>query len=237
MKPSPLAVDAADVEALFDSIPDVLFFIKDREGRYTHVNATMLRRLNLRSRREIIGRRPAEVYPSGMGANYGLQDQQVLAGAVIDNLLELHLFSDQEPGWCLTCKRPLRVDGRIAGIIGISRDLSSREGVEADYLSLREALVHMNLHYAENIRVDDLLAITGFSRSKLERTFQKVFQLTPLQLLARIRIQAAMHRLHGPESIASIAQACGFSDQSAFTRRFVATVGMTPSEYRQLRHG
>lgn len=93
----------------------------------------------------------------------------------------------------------------------------------------------MNRHYADNIRIQDLLAITGFSESKLERTFQKVFQLAPLQLLSRIRIQAAMHRLHGPGSIAGIAQACGFSDQSAFTRRFVALVGMTPGEYRRLR--
>lgn len=237
VKPAPLTVDAAEVEALFDSIPDVLFFIKDREGRYTHVNATMLRRLGLRSRRQIIGQRASEVYPAGLGATYGLQDQQVLDGAVIDNLLELHLFSDQEPGWCLTCKRPLRVDGQVAGLIGISRDLASREGLADDYRSLREALVHMNRHYADNVRIQDLLAITGFSESKLERTFHKVFQLAPLQLLTRIRIQAAMHRLHGPGSIAGIAQACGFGDQSAFTRRFVALVGMTPREYRALRRG
>nr|WP_221301430.1 AraC family transcriptional regulator [Pseudoxanthomonas broegbernensis] len=221
---------------MFDSIPEVLFFIKDREGRYTHVNATMLRRLGLRSRRDIIGKRAGDVYPGGLAANYGLQDRQVLAGAVIDNVLELHLFSDQEPGWCLTCKRPLRADGEVVGLIGISRDLAGREGLEADYGSLREALVHMNRHHAENIRIHDLLAITGFSESKLERTFHKVFQLAPLQLLTRIRIQAAMHRLHGgPESIAQIAQACGFGDQSAFTRRFVALVGMTPREYRALR--
>lgn len=235
VKPSPLAVDAVEVEALFDSIPDVLFFIKDREGRYTHVNATMLRRLGLRSRREIIGRRASEVYPAGLGTNYGLQDRQVLDGAVIDNLLEQHLFSDQEPGWCLTCKRPVRVEGQVTGLIGISRDLAGREGLEADYRSLRQALVHMNRHYADNTRIQDLLDITGFSESKLERTFQKVFQLSPLQLLTRVRIQAAMHRLQGPGSIAAIAQACGFSDQSAFTRRFVAMVGMTPGEYRRLR--
>ena len=235
VKPAPVSVDAADVEALFDSIPDVLFFIKDREGRYTHVNATMLRRLDLRARREIIGRTASEVYPGDLSANYGIQDQQVLAGAVIDNLLELHLFSDQEPGWCLTAKRPLRVDGQIAGLIGISRDLASREGLQSDYLSLREALLHMNQHYADNIRIQDLLAITGFSESKLERTFQKVFQLSPLQLLTRIRIQAAMHRLQGTGSIAEIAQACGFGDQSAFTRRFVAIVGSTPRDYRRLR--
>ncbi|WP_202845169.1 helix-turn-helix transcriptional regulator [Luteimonas saliphila] len=234
-KPAPPALDAAEVEALFDAIPEVLFFIKDREGRYTHVNATMLRRLGLRSRRDIIGKRAGDVYPGGLAADYGLQDQQVLAGAVIDSLLEQHLFSDQEPGWCLTCKRPLRVAGAVVGLVGISRDLASREGLEDDYRSLREALVHMNRHYPGNVRVRDLRAVTGFSESKLERSFQKVFQLTPLQLLSRIRIQAAMHRLQGPGSIAGIAQACGFSDQSAFTRRFVALVGMTPGAYRRLR--
>ena len=40
-----MRVEPADIEALFDAIPDVLFFIKDRQGRYTHVNQTMLRRL------------------------------------------------------------------------------------------------------------------------------------------------------------------------------------------------
>lgn len=45
------SIDPADLEALFDAVPDVLFFVKDREGRYTHVNQTMLRRLGLKSRR------------------------------------------------------------------------------------------------------------------------------------------------------------------------------------------
>ena len=93
------SVDPADLEALFDAVPDVLFFVKDREGRYTHVNQTMLRRLGLKSRKDLIGKRVAEVYPSGLGANYANQDEQVLAGAVIDNLLELHLFANREPGW------------------------------------------------------------------------------------------------------------------------------------------
>src|SRR5690606_16283647 len=114
-------------------------------------------------------------------------------------------------------------------------DLATREGLEDDYRSLREALVHMNRHYAGNVRIQDLREVTGFSESKLERSFQKVFQLTPLQLLTRIRIQAAMHQLQGSGSIAGIAQACGFSDQSAFTRRFVALAGMTPGEFRRLR--
>jgi AraC-like DNA-binding protein len=42
----------------------------------------------------------------------------------------------------------------------------------------------------------------------------------------------AMHLLHGNDSIASIGQACGFSDQSAFTRKFKAEAGVSPRAYR-----
>ncbi|MFB3130120.1 MAG: PAS domain-containing protein, partial [Lysobacteraceae bacterium] len=56
-----MRVEPADIEALFDAIPDVLFFIKDLQGRYTHVNQTMLRRLGLRARKDVIGRTAAEI--------------------------------------------------------------------------------------------------------------------------------------------------------------------------------
>ena len=114
-----MRVEPADIEALFDAIPDVLFFMKDCDGRYTHINQTMLRRLGLKSRKEVIGRTAAEIYPTGLGADYATQDEQVLAGKVIENLMELHLFANREPGWCLTCKLPLLVDGQIRGVIGI----------------------------------------------------------------------------------------------------------------------
>ena len=34
--------------------------------------------------------------------------------------------------------------------------------------------------------------------------------------------------------ITSIGQACGFTDQSAFTRKFKAEVGMAPRQYRAM---
>ena len=227
-----MRIDPAEIEALFDAIPNVLFFAKDREGRYTHVNQTMLRRLGLRSRNEVIGKRADEVYPAGLSAAYVEQDARVLAGEVIENVMELHLFANQQPGWCLSCKRPIVVDGVVSGLIGISRDLGQRGGLEAEYEPLRLALQYLNQHYGQNVRMQTLLEITGFSLSKLERTFRKVFQMTPQQVLSRLRIQMAQHLLHGPDSIASIGQACGFTDQSAYTRKFEAETGMAPRQYR-----
>lgn len=230
----PSSVEPACLEALFDSVPDVLFFIKDRGGRYTHVNLTMLRRLGLKLRSDVIGKRVGEVYPSGLSAAYGRQDDRVLAGDVIENLLEVHIFPDRTPGWCLTCKRPLIIDGEIVGVIGISRDLGQPESRGPRYEKLRLALNHLNLHYAETVRMQTLLDITGYSSSQLHRYFRKVFQLTLQQVLTRLRMQMAMHLLRGNESIARIGQACGFSDQSAFTRQFRATAGMAPRDYRVL---
>ncbi|MGV8960614.1 MAG: helix-turn-helix domain-containing protein [Stenotrophomonas sp.] len=227
-----MRIDPAEIEALFDAIPSVLFFVKDSDGRYTHVNMTMMRRLGLKSRSAVIGKRASEIYPAGLSADYTRQDERVLAGEIIENLMELHLFANQEPGWCLTCKRPLLVDGKVQGIIGISRDLGQKGGLESRYEPLRLALDYLNTHYAENVRMQTLLDITGFSLSKLERSFRKVFQMTPQQVLTRLRIQIALHLLHGNDSIASVGQACGFTDQSAFTRKFKAEVGMAPRAYR-----
>lgn len=232
-------INASEIEHLLDAVPDVLFFAKDRERRYTHANITIINRLGLKSRCDVIGKRVEEVYPGGLSGAYARQDQRVLAGEVIDNLLELQMFPNREPGWCLTCKRPLRVGDRIEGLIGISRDLSlGQSGSRGPmYEGLYAALAYLNRHYAENIRMRTLMEVTGFSLSKLERTFRSVFQMTPQQLLAKLRVQMAMHYLGSigsAASIADISQSCGFSDQSAFTRQFKATVGVVPSEYRVL---
>ena len=56
-------------------------------------------------------------------------------------------------------------------------------------------------------------------------------------LLTKARIDAASTLLlDESRSVAEIAQACGYGDQSAFTRQFKATVGATPSAYRRRAH-
>lgn len=229
-----MRIDPAEIEALFDAIPSVLFFAKDVEGRYTHVNMTMMQRLGVRSRGEVIGKRADELYPAGMSEAYVAQDQRVLAGEILENVMELQLFANRQPGWCLTCKRPIVENGKVVGLIGISRDLGQRGGLESQYEPLRLALAYLNTHYAEKVRMQTLRDITGFSQSKLERSFRKVFQMTPQQVLTRLRIQIALHLLHGEASVASIGQACGFTDQSAFARKFKAEVGMSPRQYRAM---
>lgn len=94
---------------------------------------------------------------------------------------------------------------------------------------------HMQANFGDNLRVQSLAALAGLSVAQLERHFRRVFQVTPQQLLTKLRIESAMRLLYGDDSIASIGQQCGFADQSAFARQFKATVGMTPRDYRALK--
>ncbi|GAB3780151.1 AraC family transcriptional regulator [Dyella agri] len=228
-------LSAEDMQTLFDALPDVVFFVKDRTGRYTHANLTLVRRLRLKRREEVIGRSVAELFPSTLGSSYAAQDRRVLAGETIANQLEVHLLPNRASGWCITCKYPQRQRGEVCGVLGISRDLRHPDGRHPTYPRLVRAMEYLQEHYARSVRVSELAALAEVSVAQLERHFRNVFQLTPQQALTKLRIDAGMRLLRGAGSVAEIGLACGFTDQSAFARQFKATVGMTPREFRSLR--
>lgn len=227
-------VPATDLVRLFDALPDVVFFIKNREGRYTHVNHTLVRRLGLQRAQDVIGRHPAELFPAPLGSSYGQQDHLVLAGRSLDNHLEVHLFPSRAPGWCLTRKRPLHEGDAVIGLVGVSRDLRHPDSKHPVYARLTRAMEYLDAHFTEPLRVTTLAQLADMSVAQLERHFVRVFQLNPAQMLTKLRIDAAMRLLEGKSPIAVVGQACGYSDQSAFTRQFRKLTGLTPGQYRAL---
>jgi AraC-like DNA-binding protein len=69
---------------------------------------------------------------------------------------------------------------------------------------------------------------------QFEQRMRRIFQITAGQLIQKVRMDAAVQRLRETDApIAAIALECGYSDQSAFTRQFRRTAGMSPSEYRR----
>ncbi len=223
-----------ELQDIFDAVPDVVFFIKDRECRYTHVNNTLVKRLGMKSRDDLVGRTTLQVFPERLGSTYLNQDKRVLEGESIENQLELHLYANRSAGWCLTIKRPLSGSKGIGGLIGISRDLGRPDNGHSSFTRLQRALAHMQGNYGLPLRVQTLADIAGVSVAQLERLFKRVFQLSPQQLLTKLRIEEAMRLLQTDLNIAEIGQSCGFSDQSAFSRQFKATVGITPRDYRAM---
>ena len=231
----PLIEASSFAEALFDRIPDVVFFIKDRGGRYVVVNQTLVARCGRLGKDELLGRTAREVFPSPLGNRFLDQDLRVLASGVpIVQNLELHLYPTRIEGWCLTDKLPLRsADDRIMGIAGISRDLQS-PGAEVDHFAdVAAVLDHVLANYGSEMRVEGLAELAGLSVYQLNRRIRAIFGITTSQLITKSRIDAASEMLRSENRpIAEVANACGYFDQSAFSRVFRRTVGLTPRQYR-----
>ena len=236
----PFAQALADpffAETLFDQLPDVVFFVKDTAGRYVVVNLTLVARCGYRHKSDLLGKSPLDLFPAELGAGYARQDRQVIAtGQAIHNQLELHFYANRARGWCLTHKAPLTDrDGGIIGLAGISRDLHAPDQTNPAYERVAGALAHIQAHYADPLTLRGLARIAGMSVVQLERYTRRILYLTPKQLIIQTRLEAATRLLERPGSVAEIAHACGYADQSAFCRQFRAATGLSPSAYRALQ--
>jgi AraC-like DNA-binding protein len=226
------------IESLFDRVPGVVFFVKDRGGRYLLVNETLVARCGAAHKSELIGCTTDEVFPEPLGSRFRAQDLHVCrTGRAIVQQLELHLYPTRREGWCLTDKLPLRLgDEPVAGVVGTSRDLLGTSGAGDGQAQITEVLERVRSDVGGALTVGELAAVAGLSVYQLNRRLRLLFGITAGQLIIKSRVDAASEMLRSSSrSVAEVAHACGYCDQSAFTRVFRRTVGLTPRQYRQ-RH-
>ena len=230
------AVPLALLADLFDHDPGLTFFVKDGQGRYLAVNTSLVERCGLRSKSELIGKRVDEVFPGDLGSRPSGQDQSVLrTGRPVFDHLELHWYSPQKPGWCLTTKLPWRAaNGNIIGLIGISRDVRAPEDKSEIPKELAAVLEHFEKNLSEPISPSSLAKAASMSPVRFARLIKRIYRLSPIQFITKARITAASNLLRETSrSVAEIAISCGYYDQSAFTRAFRATTGQTPTLFRK----
>ena len=225
-------------EELFDHLNDLLYFIKNAKGQYLVVNNTFMQRCGLHSKEQLIGKTAGEVYRSPMGNSFEAQDRDVLkTGRPLISQLELHIYATGDIGWCLTTKLPLRDrNGQILGLVGVSQDLRLPQYDAEEYQHVAQAVAYAEANLSSSPSVDDLAETAGMSRYQLDRRMRRVFGLTTGQWLLKLKMDHAQQMLRDSElPIAAIAMDSGYSDQSAFTRQFHRTTGMSPGDYRRSR--
>jgi len=88
-------------------------------------------------------------------------------------------------------------------------------------------------HYRETIRISRLARLVGHHPVYLGRLFKQKTGYSIPEYVHRLRIAEARKLLRRTNhKIAYIAQQLGYHDPDAFTGKFKAMVGVTPSEYR-----
>jgi AraC-like DNA-binding protein len=228
---------------LLDCLPDVLAWVKDRQGRYLWVNRAFLIQYSLdhpggqefAAVENIRGKTDYDLSSAFLADQFRHDDEHVLAGHRIVNRLERVGGSHGTTVWNITDKIPV-VDakGAIIGTAGITRAAGPASSLEATAPGFGPALAHMRAHFHHEITNRHLAAISNMSLSAFERQFRAAFHLTPQRFLRKLRLRIASRALMDTdESLGDIALNCGFADQSHFSREFRRQFGRTPRDYRE----
>ena len=96
-------------------------------------------------------------------------------------------------------------------------------------------LEYIDNHYTEDLTLEDMADIIGFSKYHFSRLFKQYTNYTFCDYLKHRRIQAAEMLLDQPEySITEVALQSGFPSISTFNRIFKEYKNCTPTEFRNM---
>lgn len=100
---------------------------------------------------------------------------------------------------------------------------------------VRRVIGHLEDNYLAPGLLQDLARALNKSRFQIIRSFRREVHTTPHAYLVRLRIMHAIRLLQRGETIAQVAAATGFSDQSHLTRHFKRWTGTTPGVFARAR--
>ena len=99
--------------------------------------------------------------------------------------------------------------------------------------AISEAIRYLLGNFRHEIRLEELLRLTGMSKATFARQFRQHSGRTFTEFVARLRLQAACRELvETDRTILEIALSCGFNEVSFFNRLFRRVMSCCPTEYR-----
>jgi AraC-like DNA-binding protein len=221
---------------LFDHMPDVSFFAKDRHFRLMCASQRFVERFGFRDEAQVIGKDDFALFPSRLAENFRRDDEEIMrTGEPKLNIVELFFTEQGVPDWFVTNKLPLRDRrDRVIGVMGTVQSYEARRQVLQPYLQLDRAVTYIRDNFRRGVSVKELAHVLHVSLRQLHRRFVEAFGSSPQAFIMKLRIQAACESLQREGSqISEVAGSLGFCDQSAFTQLFQKHVGITPLKYQK----
>ncbi len=219
---------------LFEHIPNVMFFAKDREHRLFMGNQRFLEHCGIATIEDISKRSDQDIFPKYMADKFAVDDNAVFrSGKPLLNLVELFPSRDGLPEWFVTNKYPIfDSKGAVAALCGLIQNYERSFDDPADPVSKVVSLIKDS--FDQTIHIPDLSRQAGLSQRQLERLFKKRFSISPREYILRLRVLIAADLLRVTQKgITEIALECGFYDHSSFTCQFKRHMGTLPLKYRK----
>ncbi|NVO02042.1 MAG: AraC family transcriptional regulator [Bacteroidetes bacterium] len=99
-----------------------------------------------------------------------------------------------------------------------------------------KVLNYINQNIAGDVSLDAIAAIANYSPFHFQRVFSEAMNETPKQYVIRLRLERAAHfiKIFPNLPINEIADGCGFSSNSIFSRAFKNYYGISAEQFREL---
>lgn len=149
-------------------------------------------------------------------------------------LLNLHLKLEQKASSLEQESEFITSFGRLLTRQVKAHPTPETRGREPHYIKLVRD--YLRLHYAENVSLAQLTAITNLSPFYLLRVFHTQVGFPPHEYQTQVRIAHARKLLLEGRAISEAALETGFFDQSHLSRNFKRIVGLTPGQYLSQRN-
>ena len=96
------------------------------------------------------------------------------------------------------------------------------------------ALEYISKHYTEEIMIGDLAECCHLSETHFRRLFQTDMNMTPVEYINLIRVQAACDFMKKEDcQMEQVAARAGYQTMSTFNRNFKQIIGISPYQWKK----
>lgn len=116
----------------------------------------------------------------------------------------------------------------------IMKTENTKGGIVLDHkgtVEMKNVLDYVNLHFKENIGIEDIARVVGYSPRHCNLMFKNCYGETLASYVRRLRLDAAKEELKTGKPIKTVAKELGFSTVCGFRRAFQREFGILPSDY------
>lgn len=162
-------------------------------------------------------------------AFFSLDEKHIL---LFNELLEKY---DRHKGFCMDILRfSTFLELIVFCFVHIKKTFKADLGKTKKESISKKAMNYIDLHYLENITLEDIANHLFISRKYLNNVFKKETNFTVKNYIIHRRIiQAKLYLMDQNTSVQEAFSSSGFSEYSNFFKHFKKIVGMTPKQYQK----